>query len=156
MDVQAGQAGGVVWMPLRAKRGAGQVVGLCRTGRQQHSVPSTCIAFKAPAPCPGEGKPTQRAGPACPAQHAAQRPRTCTVSVHSPLFGFHTRSDASPSPPPVTTALPSGENPPQVTAPLCPENTCSRGARGASAAPVRKEASCTAALLPIETPLKVS
>ena len=60
--------------------------------------------------------------------HPAAAP-TCTVSVHSPDLGFHTRSDASPSPPPVTTALPSGVKPPQDTGPLCPENTCGSGQR---------------------------
>ena len=41
-----------------------------------------------------------------------------TVAVHSPLRGFHTRSDASALA--VTTARPSGVNAPQLTAPPWP------------------------------------
>ena len=49
------------------------------------------------------------------------------VCRQAPDFGSHTRRVQSPSPPPVTTARPSRENCPHVTAPPCPVNTCPAG-----------------------------
>ena len=60
---------------------------------------------------------------------ALWKPCPCTVLVHSPDFGFQTLRLASPSPPPVTTRLPSGVKAPQVTGPWCPVSTCRRPRR---------------------------
>lgn len=47
-----------------------------------------------------------------------------TVTVHSPVFGFHTRRVQSSSPPTDTTDLPSAVKCPAVTEPEWPVNTC--------------------------------
>jgi hypothetical protein len=60
---------------------------------------------------------------------ALWKPCPCTVLVHSPDFGFQTLRLASPSPPPVTTRLPSGVKAPQVTGPWCPVSTWRRPRR---------------------------